>query len=172
MKKSIRFSIFKRDAFACQYCGRTPPVVVLEIDHIVAVSSGGKDNLDNLITACFDCNRGKGASSLLEIPQSLSDRAVQIAEREDQLRAYKRLIARQRKREDADLESVQSTFESYFPDRVLSASFQESIRRNFLASLPVDAIESAMHLACSRIRNSEGALRYFCGICWRMIREA
>jgi hypothetical protein len=59
MKKTLRFEVFKRDSFTCQYCGRVAPDVVLEIDHIQPVSKDGDDDLFNLTTACFDCNRGK-----------------------------------------------------------------------------------------------------------------
>jgi hypothetical protein len=38
--------------------------VVLEIDHIIPVSSGGNNHDSNLITACVDCNRGKAGSSI------------------------------------------------------------------------------------------------------------
>ena len=34
MSKKMRFDVFKRDGFQCQYCGSTPPSVVLEVDHI------------------------------------------------------------------------------------------------------------------------------------------
>ncbi|MDE2468816.1 MAG: HNH endonuclease, partial [Bradyrhizobium sp.] len=64
ISKKMRFSVFKRDCFKCQYCGKTPPTVVLEIDHIVPVSAGGENGIDNLLTACFECNRGKGAELL------------------------------------------------------------------------------------------------------------
>lgn len=67
-RKSIgpkkRFEVFKRDSFTCQYCGRSAPDVLLEIDHIKPVADGGKNNVLNLITACWDCNRGKGARLL------------------------------------------------------------------------------------------------------------
>lgn len=53
----IRFQVFKRDRFTCQYCGRSG--VELEVDHIQPVANGGTNDLDNLITACKDCNRGK-----------------------------------------------------------------------------------------------------------------
>ena len=53
----IRFQVFKRDRFTCQYCGRSG--VELEVDHIQPLASGGTNDLDNLITACKDCNRGK-----------------------------------------------------------------------------------------------------------------
>lgn len=30
--RSIRFEVFKRDMFTCQYCGRKAPDVILEVD--------------------------------------------------------------------------------------------------------------------------------------------
>lgn len=62
--KKIRFEVFKRDAFTCQYCGRKAPEVVLRADHIKPVCAGGEDDILNLITACFDCNAGKGPLEL------------------------------------------------------------------------------------------------------------
>ena len=61
LTKKQRFSILKRDNFTCRYCGRKTPEVILEVDHIVPVSKGGTNDLNNLITSCRDCNRGKGA---------------------------------------------------------------------------------------------------------------
>ena len=65
--KSLRFEIFARDGFTCQYCGRRPPDVILEVDHIHPESKGGTADPINLITACFDCNRGKSAKVISEI---------------------------------------------------------------------------------------------------------
>lgn len=59
LSKKIRFEVFKRDSFTCQYCGKSAPNIVLEIDHIEPVSKGGSNNLLNLITSCYECNRGK-----------------------------------------------------------------------------------------------------------------
>ena len=56
----LRFEVFKRDSFRCQYCGRSSPEVILEVDHIQPVSEGGENVLVNLVTSCRDCNRGKG----------------------------------------------------------------------------------------------------------------
>lgn len=59
---SIRFAVLVRDNYTCQYCGRSAPEgVVLHVDHRLPVSRGGSDNLDNLVTACAECNLGKGA---------------------------------------------------------------------------------------------------------------
>ena len=56
----LRFEIFKRDNFACVYCGRTPKDgTKLEIDHIIPKSKGGLLNAQNLVTSCFECNEGK-----------------------------------------------------------------------------------------------------------------
>lgn len=57
--KKTRFEVFKRDSFTCQYCGAKAPDVVLEIDHLNPVKHGGENDLLNLITSCFVCNRGK-----------------------------------------------------------------------------------------------------------------
>ena len=66
ISKSTRFEVFKRDSFTCQYCGKSAPDVVLEVDHINPVSKGGDNDISNLITACFDCNRGKRDKKLTE----------------------------------------------------------------------------------------------------------
>ena len=60
ISKRLRFEIFRRDGYACRYCGRRAPAVILEVDHQIPVSRGGTDHPDNLISACLDCNRGKG----------------------------------------------------------------------------------------------------------------
>jgi len=60
----MRFEVFKRDKFTCQYCGKTAPDVVLNVDHIHPVKDGGDNDIVNLITSCADCNSGKGARKL------------------------------------------------------------------------------------------------------------
>ncbi len=61
----IRFKVFHRDGFKCMYCGRSPSEgAYLEADHVVPRSKGGSNTLDNLTTACQECNRGKSDHSL------------------------------------------------------------------------------------------------------------
>lgn len=60
----IRSSVFERDGFACTYCGASDRP--LECDHIFPVSKGGSHDFSNLTTACFDCNRSKGAKTVEE----------------------------------------------------------------------------------------------------------
>lgn len=60
MSPRLRFKVFKRDAYHCQICGRSAQHgIVLEVDHKVPVVKGGSDEMSNLWTLCFDCNRGK-----------------------------------------------------------------------------------------------------------------
>ncbi len=62
----LRRHVLARDGYTCQYCGRYGQAVRLEIDHIVPVSKGGTNDVKNLVTACFDCNRAKGTRLLDE----------------------------------------------------------------------------------------------------------
>jgi hypothetical protein len=64
-----RFEVLKRDNFTCQYCGRNvrEHKVVLVIDHVTPRKRGGSDSMDNLITACVDCNAGKSASLMKQL---------------------------------------------------------------------------------------------------------
>lgn len=64
ISKKTRFEVFKRDSFTCQYCGSKAPEAILEIDHISPVSKGGANDILNLVTACWDCNSGKGGREL------------------------------------------------------------------------------------------------------------
>jgi hypothetical protein len=41
-----------------------------EVDHIIAVKHGGKTILDNLVFACFPCNRHKGTDLATFDPES------------------------------------------------------------------------------------------------------
>lgn len=79
LSNAVRFEVFKRDSFTCQYCGRRAPEVVLELEHIEPVSKGGGDELLNLITSCWQCNSGKGARKL-DDSTVLAKQHAQLAE--------------------------------------------------------------------------------------------
>jgi len=48
----------------CPYCNK--PITVGHIDHIVPVSRGGTNLMDNLAWVCAPCNQSKNSHSLLE----------------------------------------------------------------------------------------------------------
>lgn len=62
MTKALREKIKTRDLFTCKYCNVSlddEPHLLLEIDHILPLSKGGKTQEDNLQTLCWKCNRSK-----------------------------------------------------------------------------------------------------------------
>lgn len=87
LSKKIRFEVFKRDKFTCQYCGDKAPDVILEVDHILPVAAGGGNEMLNLITACRDCNRGKGKTTLSDESAAAKKRrqAEELQERREQI---------------------------------------------------------------------------------------
>lgn len=87
ISKKLRFEIFKRDKFTCQYCGKMAPDVVLEVDHIKPVCKGGTNDELNLITSCFECNRGKGKRKISENAtiKKQQEQLQLLAERREQL---------------------------------------------------------------------------------------
>lgn len=87
LSNALRFEVFKRDSFTCQYCGRKAPEIVLELEHIEPVSKGGSDELLNLITSCWQCNSGKGDRRLDDstVLAKQHARLAELQERREQL---------------------------------------------------------------------------------------
>lgn len=88
ISKKVRFEVFKRDSFTCQYCGKAAPDVILHVDHIDPVSRGGGNDILNLITSCADCNGGKSNRVLDDQTMLVKQRQqlVEINERVEQLK--------------------------------------------------------------------------------------
>lgn len=82
--------MFKRDSFTCQYCGRKSPDVVLVVDHIKPVAAGGKNDILNLVSSCFDCNSGKGKTHLSDdcVVNKQRQQVLKIAERRRQIEMF------------------------------------------------------------------------------------
>lgn len=165
-----RFDIFKRDRFTCQYCGSHPPGVLLHLDHIVAVASGGTNDPHNLVTSCEPCNLGKGARHLGDSKPSLKDQAEQAKERERQLLGYQKLIAAKRERLEEEIDRVQEVFAIFHDGFQFTPRFRISVRI-FIERLGVDEVCASMERACCKCYEVSSATKYFCGICWGKIRE-
>lgn len=167
--KMLRFEVFKRDGFACQYCGAHPPSVVLHVDHIQPVALDGTNDIDNLITACEPCNLGKGARSLSVVPQSLAEKASEVAEREEQLRGYSEIL--EAKRDRLEMETWRVMFLLYpTGDSVPRADFASA--KSFIEKLGVHAVIDAAEIAMAADVPFKRVFKYFCGVCWNKVREA
>lgn len=171
ISKRTRFEVFKRDSFTCQYCGATPPSVILHVDHIDPVANGGKNSIDNLVTACESCNQGKSDVLLSCVPKSLKEKAEEIKEREAQIKGFNKILVGKANRIESETWSVAAILEGverlpeYRKDRLRSI-------RYFLEKIPFQIVSEAADFTNSRWgRISDRAFRYFCGICWNRIRE-
>lgn len=172
LSKKLRFEVFKRDGFLCQYCGAHPPKVVLECDHIHPVAEGGPDSIDNLVTSCFDCNRGKGDRLISDVPRSLSAKAAETSERETQISGYEAVMRERRERLDDGAYEVLGVFCEHFSRGGLPNKDFLSIR-NFVEKSGVNkTLDSANTALAKKPYSYPSAFRYFCGVCWGKIRRA
>ncbi len=196
LSKRTRFEVFKRDGFRCAYCGRTPPDVLLHVDHIVAVANGGGNDAANLVTACADCNLGKSSVPLTAVAASLEKQADDARERAEQVRAYNALLADLRTEAERDATEVWEAFSSSLPwpedfqgTGVVARDDDLRSIRYFLTRLPKAELLNAVEIAAAaeargrvkttftRLEDSQVKIgcderfRYFCGIVWRMIRQ-
>jgi len=170
LSQKTRFEIFKRDEFMCQYCGSTPPAVVLEVDHILAVANGGENNCDNLITSCFDCNRGKAATPLTSVPETLAEKAARVKESEKQLKAYYKILQSKKDRLYSESWQIAEILLPGCGETGFNICYRKSIE-NFLQRLDYYEVEDSAHTAVFRFPSyTVKTFKYFCGICWRKIR--
>ena len=115
LSKKIRFEVFKRDKFTCQYCGRSAPDVVLEVDHIKPVAEGGDNDIINLVTSCFDCNRGKGKRKLSDdsVVKKQHSQLKELQERKEQLDMMLEWKIGLKNIQDDSVKKIAETFREY-----------------------------------------------------------
>ncbi len=171
--KRKRFEVFKRDDFTCGYCGQRPPAVILEVDHIEAVSSGGDNQMANLITACRDCNRGKSDVSLTRITRPIAANSEDERERQAQVNALRRTLRATKKAEREQIAVVADGFRELCPGAELSTTFKLGTIKLFLQHFTGEEMLDFFEMAVGRLGNSNNnnVVKYFCGICWNKIHQ-
>lgn len=111
LSKGLRFEIFKRDGFTCQYCGQKPPDVVLQVDHITPVALGGGNDVMNLVTSCEACNQGKKAKRLDIAPRPDADFAwLEMQQELAELQRYQRAKTERDKLMEQIVTALQETW--------------------------------------------------------------
>lgn len=152
ISKKMRFEVFKRDKFTCQYCGRMSPDVILEVDHIKPVAEGGTNDLINLVTSCKDCNRGKGKielsdTSAVKVQQNqLKDLSKKSEQLEMLVRWKDELLAADDKKVGIVCDYIESTYGGHVVD-----SGKAKIRV-YLKQYSVEEVISAFDEAYLRTR--------------------
>jgi DNA-directed RNA polymerase subunit RPC12/RpoP len=169
LSKKTRFEVFKRDGFKCQYCGAHPPSVLLEVDHVVAVAAGGGNDMDNLVTSCEPCNRGKGARDLSAVPETLEAKATAIREREEQLKGYHDAMEGKRTRLDKQAWELMNLWR--IEKDSAPRDWMNSMRM-FIDKLGYHEVRDSIEIAMAKsFYREEKTWRYFCGICWNKLRD-
>lgn len=60
--RSFRAAVWAKTDGDCWYCCKAiNPFVDFTMDHVIPVSRGGRDELDNLVPCCKKCNNTKGS---------------------------------------------------------------------------------------------------------------
>lgn len=169
--KKIRFEVFKRDKFTCQYCGRTVPDVILQVDHIKPVAKGGTNDIINLVTSCRDCNLGKGARELSDdtILQKQQEQLQDIAEKKEQLEMMIAWRESLKEFEKLQIEAITNVIKPYAGKR-LPRNTTSKIR-NLLKQFTVEELIEAAEIAFRRYYYGDDesydlALRKMGGICY------
>lgn len=171
ISKKTRFEVLKRDSFTCQYCSAKPPKVPLEIDHINPISKGGTNDIDNLITSCFDCNRGKSDNLLDSIPNTLIEKSTRKRLAQEQYDEYQKLLNKETRQLKKNVKTIENIFSDFFDGYSFTLKFEISVKQ-FIKNLGIHEVEDSMEKACLKINNNpDSALKYFCGICWNKIKE-
>lgn len=130
LSAKIRFEVFKRDSFTCQYCGKSAPDVILNADHIVPVASGGSNGIMNLITSCFPCNSGKGAREISDdsVLKKQTDQLRILSERKSQIEMMAKWRSELQKVGEMELLEVERAINRHIErgGKVLTDSFLRS----------------------------------------------
>lgn len=66
--------IYNKSGGRCELCGMRLSFMDMTLDHIIPLSMGGEDSMENLQTACYACNQFK--SNIL--PDDFMDRIIKI----------------------------------------------------------------------------------------------
>lgn len=177
LSKRVRFEIFKRDGFTCQYCGQRPPEVVLEVDHIHPQSKGGTDDMLNLITACSACNNGKRAE-LLSDRSPKPDADVEYLAIQQEVAELKRFLAAKEVREEVLAEVIASLMDTWDSQIGTYSCVSENQVRMWLTQSTPDEIVEAIAICAPKYHNyymvdrsKAGAVRYVSGILKRLRGE-
>jgi len=149
MSKKLRFEVFKRDNFTCQYCGRMAPDAILEVDHINPVAEGGENDILNLITSCFDCNRGKGKRKLTDNQeiQKQQEQLLELSAKKDQLELLLKWRKELQKLDKKQVDVIDSILAEK-TNRILSESGREDVKKiikEYGLNDVIDAIEISIN---------------------------
>lgn len=131
----------------------------------------------NLLTSCFDCNRGKAAGDLTVVLPPIADQIRIERERAEQVKEFNRLLMELRSDSAAALKRLGHYWFDRFEeiDGYVFAGAPEASLKTFLKRLPEAVIMDLMDVACAKLSPQpnrwDHTFKYFCGCCWREIKK-
>lgn len=149
LSKGLRFDVFKRDQFTCQYCGQKPPDVVLQVDHIRPVALGGTNDVLNLVTSCEACNQGKKAKLLNIAPRPDADLAwLEMQQELAELQRYQRAKAERDRLLNEIVSALQETW-----CRVSGLTWYpaDHVIQQMIAKYSPDTVEEAIGVVAPKV---------------------
>jgi hypothetical protein len=149
--KKVRFDIFKRDGFTCQYCGGQPPDCVLVVDHIRPVAEGGDNDPMNLVTSCAACNAGKGMT-VLQRPQR-PDTDLAWLETQQEVAELRRYQAAQEERERLIDEIIPSLQQMWRKRTVRDWAPRDDQIRPMLDTYSPELVRDALMVVAAKIHS-------------------
>jgi len=177
VSKRLRYEVLRRDNHACRYCGLSAPAVELRVDHVIPVALGGSDDPSNLVAACEPCNTGKSSSAPdAAVVEQVNMQALRMR---DALRLMAEVASEQRQQRDLNREFFHDHWIAWtYLDRRtgerctidLPNDWPTSIDGFFAAGLTPGDINDAINAAMRR-EGVTDEFKYFCGVCWTMIRQ-
>jgi HNH endonuclease len=157
ISKKLRFEIFKRDKFTCQYCGVRAPDVVLQCDHVEPVVRGGETTALNLVTSCIGCNAGKGSTRLDDATALAKQREElqRLAERREQVQMLLAWHRELSKSADCDLDALATHWHEVAVPYKLNARGLDEVRK-YLRTFGLAALLAAIDVSvCQYIKRDE-----------------
>jgi len=75
ISEAVQNQVGQRANFLCEYCHASEQwqYVSFTVDHVIPITKGGTNSIDNLALACFHCNRQKSDKLKAFDEQSLSE---------------------------------------------------------------------------------------------------
>lgn len=71
MKKEIRIQVWQKYDCCCAYCGEPLHYKEMQVDHILPIKRGGKDEIENCNPSCRQCNFYKSDFTLEEFREQM-----------------------------------------------------------------------------------------------------
>ena len=176
ISKKVRFEVFKRDSFTCQYCGKKAPDAILHVDHIKPVSKGGGNTLLNYVTSCVECNQGKGATELSD--NSSVEKSRQQAEilqkRREQIEMMRDWQLSLVDEESREVEAVNDLYSKLTNSKfAISESYKTSTIYPLVKKYGLVEVMEALRDGSASYGDPSKALEKLSGICYcRNNREA